>query len=143
MMSENNKTACRSLKLIHPSLISPTVNRVDVHVSHSGNRLKETDRTPYTRGCRWKRGCRQKYMIGCLVTSSLDDGRGVARSKIVKHRHELVTGKTSTIQTYILGLDENDEGVGILPENEMVLKSHRLVSLMDLAGVRVGCDSWL
>jgi elongation factor 1-alpha len=82
-------------------------------------------------------------LIGCLVTSSLDDGRGVARSKIVKHRHELVTGKTSTIQTYLLGLDENDEGVGILPENEMVLKSHRLVSLMDLAGVRVGCDSWL
>jgi elongation factor 1-alpha len=76
-------------------------------------------------------------LIGTLVTSTLDDGRGTVRSKLTKFSHEVETGRTSTIQTHLLGLDGNHNAVGVCPANEMVLKSHRLVSLMDLAGVRI------
>ncbi len=74
-------------------------------------------------------------LIGSLVTSILDDGRGAARSRIVKHKHELLTGRTSSIETYLLALDGNAEAMTGLAENEAALKADRLVSLMDLAGV--------
>lgn len=76
-------------------------------------------------------------LISTLVTSTLDDGRGTARSRIVKHKHELLSGRTSTIETYLLALDENANAMAGLPENEAALRSNRLVSLMDLAGVRI------
>jgi GTPase len=33
---------------------------------------------------------------GTLTTSSLDDGRGKSRTSIMKHRHEIESGRTST-----------------------------------------------
>jgi ribosome biogenesis GTPase A len=75
-------------------------------------------------------------LIGSLMTSTLDDGRGAARSRIIRHKHELVSGRTSSMESYLLALDENADSMGGLAENEAVLRAHCLVSLMDLAGVR-------
>ena len=36
-------------------------------------------------------------MVGVLTRSMLDDGRGLARSKVFKHGHEELTGRTSSI----------------------------------------------
>ncbi len=36
-------------------------------------------------------------MVGVLTRSMLDDGRGLARSKVFKHNHEEATGRTSSI----------------------------------------------
>ena len=36
-------------------------------------------------------------MVGVLTRSMLDDGRGLARSKVFKHGHEESTGRTSSI----------------------------------------------
>lgn len=36
-------------------------------------------------------------MVGVLTRSMLDDGRGLARSKVFKHGHEEATGRTSSI----------------------------------------------
>ena len=36
-------------------------------------------------------------MVGVLTRSILDDGRGLARSKVFKHGHEEATGRTSSI----------------------------------------------
>ena len=73
-------------------------------------------------------------MIGSLVSSTLDDGRGMARSTIMRHKHEQDTGRTSTIGVNLLGLDDQYQTVSG-DYKEVVLKSNRLVSLMDLAGV--------
>ena len=73
-------------------------------------------------------------LIGSLVSSTLDDGRGMARSAIMKHKHEIVTGRTSTIGVHLLGLDDKHQTVSG-DYKEVVLKSNRLVSLMDLADV--------
>lgn len=74
-------------------------------------------------------------LIGSLVSSSLDDGRGMARSTIMKHEHELKSGRTSTIGVNVLGIDDNYQTVSGSDYKDVVLKSNRLVSLMDLAGV--------
>lgn len=36
-------------------------------------------------------------MVGVLTRSMLDDGRGLARSKVFRHGHEEATGRTSSI----------------------------------------------
>jgi elongation factor 1-alpha len=78
-------------------------------------------------------------LIGTLVSNALDDGNGSARSKIMKHKHEIESGRTSTSDTHLLGLDEDCRTVVTNPKAknawaDVILRSHRLVSLMDLAG---------
>ena len=41
-------------------------------------------------------------LIGVLTSSSLDDGRGAARSFILKHRHEQENGRTSAVTLEII-----------------------------------------
>jgi 2-methylaconitate cis-trans-isomerase PrpF len=41
-------------------------------------------------------------LIGTLTTSSLDDGRGKSRTSIMKHRHEIESGRTSTAYPKVL-----------------------------------------
>merc|ERR1712110_522958 len=45
-------------------------------------------------------------LIGTLTTSCLDDGRGKSRTSIMKHRHEIETGRTSTASSHILGFSK-------------------------------------
>jgi len=42
-------------------------------------------------------------LIGTLTTSALDDGRGRSRTCIMRHKHEIESGRTSTAQTHMLG----------------------------------------
>ena len=74
-------------------------------------------------------------LIGTLKTSTLDDGRGLNRSKIMKHKHERDTGRTSTATQYEIGFDECGNVLGnCANEAEIAKKSARVVSLMDVAG---------
>ena len=75
-------------------------------------------------------------LIGTLTSSTLDDGRGSGRAHVMKHKHELESGRTSTISTRLLGFDVNGKIVPGGPKSESTIatKSHRLVSLMDMAG---------
>jgi len=59
-------------------------------------------------------------LIGVLTSRTLDDGRGSARSKVLKHKHELDSGRTSNI-TFNSLIYENDN-----------LK--KVISLIDMAG---------
>jgi GTPase len=72
--------------------------------------------------------------IGSQVSSSLDDGRGSARVLVMKHKHERVTGRTSTIGTHLFGMDENAKPITGSSEGELARKASRLVTFMDLAG---------
>lgn len=46
-------------------------------------------------------------MVGVLTKSLLDDGRGLARSKVFNFTHEQVNGRTSSIGQEIMGFDTN------------------------------------
>lgn len=82
-------------------------------------------------------------MIGTLTTSFLDDGRGSSRTAIMKHRHEIESGRTSTSSSHLLGFRHTGEPIAgrdkirankMKSEDEIARESYRIVTLMDLAG---------
>ncbi|VDM78099.1 unnamed protein product [Strongylus vulgaris] len=44
-------------------------------------------------------------LLGVLTHSVLDDGRGLARTKLFRHKHEFESGRTSSVGNDILGFD--------------------------------------
>lgn len=50
-------------------------------------------------------------LIGTITTSALDDGRGRSRTCIMKHRHEIESGRTSTATTHLLGFREDGDTI--------------------------------
>lgn len=42
-------------------------------------------------------------MLGVLVKGDLDDGRGKARVNLFRHKHEIETGRTSSVGMEIMG----------------------------------------
>jgi GTPase len=82
-------------------------------------------------------------MIGTLISSLLDDGRGSSRTSIMKHRHEIESGRTSTASTHLMGFRSTGEAIAgkdsiranrRRSEDEVARESYRVVTLMDLAG---------
>jgi len=82
-------------------------------------------------------------LIGTLTTSFLDDGRGSSRTSIMKHRHEIESGRTSTSSSHLLGFRSSGEAIAgrdkirsnkMKSEDEIARASFRIVTLMDLAG---------
>lgn len=66
-------------------------------------------------------------LIGVLKSGVLDDGRGSSRQLVMKHRHEIETGRTSDPITHNVGFDESGCSS---PTRE----AHRVVTLLDVAG---------
>jgi hypothetical protein len=81
-------------------------------------------------------------MIGTLTSSCLDDGRGSSRTSIMKHRHEIESGRTSTASTHLMGFRSTGETIvgkdsvraRRKSEDEVAKESYRVITLMDLAG---------
>src|SRR3989338_5811308 len=78
-------------------------------------------------------------LIGVLTRGELDNGRGSARSNIFVHKHELETGRTSSISHQIMGYDSKGNMVneGKLNQqtwSEIVDKSSKICTFMDMAG---------
>ena len=82
-------------------------------------------------------------LIGTLTSSLLDDGRGSSRTFVMKHRHEIESGRTSTATTHLMGFRSSGEAIAgrdalrtnrRKSEDEVAKESFRLVTLMDLAG---------
>lgn len=44
-------------------------------------------------------------MLGVLVKGGLDDGRGKARINLFRHKHEVESGRTSSVGMEIMGFD--------------------------------------
>ena len=44
-------------------------------------------------------------LLGVLTHGALDNGRGVARQRLFRHKHEMETGRTSSVGNDILGFD--------------------------------------
>lgn len=48
-------------------------------------------------------------LLGVLTHGELDNGRGLARQKLFRHKHEAETGRTSSVGNDILGFDSVGE----------------------------------
>lgn len=78
-------------------------------------------------------------MLGVLVKGSLDDGRGRARRNLFRHKHEIESGRTSSVGLEIMGFDSHGEIVANsqgrkLSWEEIGKKSAKVISFSDLAG---------
>mmetsp|Transcript_18240 Transcript_18240/g.24031 ORF Transcript_18240/g.24031 Transcript_18240/m.24031 type:complete len:478 (+) Transcript_18240:130-1563(+) len=79
-------------------------------------------------------------LIGVLTNCTLDDGRGGARSHVLRHRHEQENGRTSAVSVEIMGY--NNDGEQVVPTarqhlqrwSEVVQNSERSLTLIDLCG---------
>ncbi|TFY69165.1 hypothetical protein EVJ58_g588 [Rhodofomes roseus] len=87
--------------------------------------------------------------LGVLTRGALDDGRGRARVSLFRHKHEIESGRTSSVGMEILGFGPS--GAPILPSTahlndaevirreklgweEISAKAAKIVSFIDLAG---------
>jgi len=79
-------------------------------------------------------------LLGVLVKGGLDDGRGKARVNLFRHKHEIESGRTSSVGMEIMGFDTKGEVVvsGIpgrkLSWEEIGKRSAKVISFTDLAG---------
>ncbi len=88
--------------------------------------------------------------VGVLTTGELDDGRGSARSRVLNFKHEVDTGRTSSISQQILGYDtdgdvvnhnynrssnkSNINSVKTLSWADITKMSSKIITFFDLAG---------
>ncbi|CAJ2506671.1 Uu.00g078570.m01.CDS01 [Anthostomella pinea] len=79
-------------------------------------------------------------MLGVLVKGDLDDGRGKARVNLFRHKHELETGRTSSVGMEIMGFDTmgnvitSDTPGRKLSWEEIGKRSAKVITFTDLAG---------
>lgn len=78
-------------------------------------------------------------LLGVLTHGELDNGRGHARLKLFRHKHEMESGRTSSVGNDILGFDSEGNVVnkpehGSLDWVKICEKSSKVITFIDLAG---------
>ncbi|XP_054737305.1 GTP-binding protein 1 [Anastrepha obliqua] len=78
-------------------------------------------------------------LLGVLTHGELDNGRGHARQRLFRHKHEMETGRTSSVGNDILGFDSvgnvvNKPDHGTLDWVKICEKSAKVITFIDLAG---------
>ncbi|KAF2102352.1 GTP binding protein [Rhizodiscina lignyota] len=79
-------------------------------------------------------------MLGVLVKGGLDDGRGKARVNLFRHKHEVESGRTSSVGMEIMGYDSVGDVVAAtvpgrkLSWEEIGRRSAKVITFTDLAG---------
>lgn len=78
-------------------------------------------------------------LLGVLTHGELDNGRGIARQKLFRHKHEMVSGRTSSVGNDILGFDATGNVVnkpehGNLDWIKICEQSSKVITFIDLAG---------
>lgn len=79
-------------------------------------------------------------LLGVLVKGDLDDGRGKARVNLFRHKHEIESGRTSSVGMEILGFDTAGQVVTSevpgrkLSWEEIGKRSAKVITFTDLAG---------
>ncbi|CAH1156035.1 unnamed protein product [Phaedon cochleariae] len=78
-------------------------------------------------------------LLGVLTHGELDNGRGHARQRLFRHKHEMESGRTSSVGNDILGFDEQGNVVnkpehGSLDWVKICERSSKVITFIDLAG---------
>ena len=92
-----------------------------------------------TIGVLGEEGTGKSTLIGVLTNGKLDNGKGLARTNVFRHKHEILCGKTSSFSHQILGFDEKGEltNYGDLYQpslSQIVSKSTKIINFYDMAG---------
>jgi len=78
--------------------------------------------------------------IGVLISGHLDDGRGSSRAKVLNFKHELQSGRSSSIAQQILGYDpegsavNHDCSIKKMSWPEIAARSSKVIKFFDLCG---------
>ncbi|XP_035224507.1 GTP-binding protein 1-like [Stegodyphus dumicola] len=80
-------------------------------------------------------------LLGVLTHGELDNGRGFARQKLFRHKHEMESGRTSSVGNDILGFDscgnvvnKPDSHGGQLDWVKICEAASKVITFIDLAG---------
>ncbi|CAL8100449.1 unnamed protein product [Calicophoron daubneyi] len=78
-------------------------------------------------------------LLGVLTHGELDNGRGLARLRLLRHKHEAETGRTSSVSNDILGFNSSGQVVnkpthGQLDWSTICKSASKVVTFIDLAG---------
>ncbi|KYQ88647.1 GTP-binding protein 1 [Tieghemostelium lacteum] len=79
-------------------------------------------------------------LLGVLTRGQLDNGRGLARAYMFRHKHEIESGRTSSISQEIMGFDSKGKIVNYnsvhaaMSPNEICELSSKIINFIDLAG---------
>ncbi|CAG2106744.1 unnamed protein product [Medioppia subpectinata] len=80
-------------------------------------------------------------LLGVLTHGELDNGRGLARQRLFRHKHEMESGRTSSVGNDILGFDSKGSVVnkpdahgGHLDWVKICEASSKVITFIDLAG---------
>lgn len=78
-------------------------------------------------------------LLGVLTHGELDNGRGLARLKLFRHKHEMESGRTSSVGNDILGFDATGQVVnksdhGHLDWVKICEQAAKVITFIDLAG---------
>ena len=78
-------------------------------------------------------------LLGVLTHSETDNGRGKSRLNLLRHRHEIETGRTSSISHQIVGFDAQGELINYASTNitsweQICEQAAKIVTFMDLCG---------
>ncbi|XP_015781083.1 GTP-binding protein 1 [Tetranychus urticae] len=80
-------------------------------------------------------------LLGVLTHGELDNGRGLARQRLFRHKHEMESGRTSSVGNDILGFDSKgaivnsaDTHAGHLDWVKICEASSKVITFIDLAG---------
>jgi len=77
--------------------------------------------------------------MGVLVGGQTDDGSGLVRCNVAKHKHEKFSGKTSSINQQIIGFNDkgditNKNSLGLLDWPEILELSSKVIRFVDVSG---------
>ncbi|XP_078482135.1 GTP-binding protein 1-like [Ciona intestinalis] len=80
-------------------------------------------------------------LLGVLTHCELDNGRGYSRQKLFRHKHEVESGRTSSIGNEILGFSSKGSVVnqpnphaGHIDWSDICQQSSKVITFVDLAG---------
>ncbi|KAJ3095865.1 hypothetical protein HDU96_001020, partial [Phlyctochytrium bullatum] len=80
-------------------------------------------------------------LLGVLTKDILDDGRGKARVNLFRHKHEIESGRTSSVGFEIMGFNSKGEiitpstsGKPRLTWDDICLEASKVLTFIDLAG---------
>ncbi|KAI7346350.1 hypothetical protein D0862_03078 [Hortaea werneckii] len=137
--------------LIKPQLQtrSPSVETQNYHKQNESSIPLPGDNTPATEQVRvtltGPTMSGKSSLLGTLTTSTLDNGRGKSRLSMLKHRHEITSGITSSVTQEIVGYQDTEDGdmqvINYGTENvaswidvHVAASGNRLVFVSDSAG---------
>jgi len=98
-----------------PTLIEDPSQTADVRTStheDNGNVPRATEQLRITMTGPTMSG--KSTLLGTLTTSTLDNGRGSSRLSMLKHRHEITSGITSSVTQELLGYQDSGNDVQVV-----------------------------